>query len=94
MLMTARQLDAEFRLQSDPAELAALIVRLDNHRRDARRRAPRRKAARRSFDSESFAAKFISMPMRRICSPCCARAANGHATAAQPSVTTISRLPR
>ena len=38
MLTTARQLDAEFRLQSDPAKLAALIVRLDNHRRDARRR--------------------------------------------------------
>jgi len=38
MLTTARQLDAEFRLQSDPAELAALIVRLDNHRRDALKR--------------------------------------------------------
>ena len=38
MLTTARQLDAEYRLQSDPSELAALIVRLDNHRRDARKR--------------------------------------------------------
>ena len=38
MLTTTRQLDAEFRLQSDPAKLAALIVRLDNHPRDARRR--------------------------------------------------------
>ena len=38
MLTTARQLDAEFRLQSEPAELAALIIRLDNHRRHARKR--------------------------------------------------------
>jgi hypothetical protein len=35
MPTTVRQLDTAL---PDPAELAALIVRLDNHRRDARKR--------------------------------------------------------
>jgi len=42
-------------------------------------------AAIRRGDSGSSAAVDISTPLRRIRPPCCARAASGHAAAAQPS---------
>ena len=48
-------------------------------------------AARRACDSDSSAPVFMSTPMRRTCSTCCARAAIGHATAAPPSSVMNSR---
>ena len=48
-------------------------------------------AAKRACPSGSSAAKPLSMPMRRIRSPCCARAAIGHAAAAPPSNVMNSR---
>src|SRR5262249_21612025 len=42
-------------------------------------RRPCRNAASRVFVSGSFSARPIRTPMRRIRSPCCARAASGHA---------------
>src|SRR6516164_6779033 len=45
----------------------------------------------RASPSGSRSARFINTPIRRIRSPCCARAASGHATAAQPSSDIKSR---
>jgi hypothetical protein len=39
----------------------------------------------RACDSGSSAARFMSTPIRRIRSGCCARVASGHAAAAPPS---------
>src|SRR5262249_31524622 len=47
---------------------------------------PCRNAARRACPSASSAVRFISTPMRRMRSPCCARAASGHA-ATEPANT-------
>ena len=44
--------------------------------------SPCASAVRRACDSGSFGVVNMSTPMRRIRSPCCARAASGHATAA------------
>src|SRR5262245_12958919 len=54
--------------------------------------SPCRKAVLRSCVSGSSAAWFISTPMRRIRSPCCARAANGHAAAPPSSVMKSRRF--
>src|SRR6516165_9555948 len=51
-----------------------------------------RKAARRACPSGSSAARFMSTPTRRIRSPCCARAAIGHAAAPPSSVINSRRL--
>src|SRR5262245_2601487 len=50
-----------------------------------------RNAAMRLRSSGSFSAKFVSIPIRRIRSGCCARAAIGHAAAAPPSSVMNSR---
>ena len=47
--------------------------------------SPCRNAATRACPSRSSAGMFMSTPMRRIGSRCCARAASGHATAEPPS---------
>ena len=47
----------------------------------------------RTGDSGSSAATAMSTPMRRMRSPCCARAASGHAAAAPPSSVMNSRRP-
>src|SRR5262249_36350761 len=52
---------------------------------------PCRNAALRACPSASSAARFTSTPIRRIRSPCCARAASGHTTAAPPSSVMKSR---
>jgi hypothetical protein len=52
--------------------------------------SPCRSAALRACPSGSSAGKFA---MRRMRSPCCARAATGHATAAPPSSVMKSRQP-
>jgi len=51
-----------------------------------------RNAPRRVCHTGSSAAAGTSTPMRRTRSPCCARAATGHATAAPPSSVINSRL--
>src|SRR5262245_13967056 len=48
-------------------------------------------AVRRAWPSASFAANGVSTPMRRTRSPCCPRAAIGHAAAAPPSSVMNSR---
>src|SRR6266540_5270668 len=45
----------------------------------------------RAIASGSSAARLMSTPIRRIRPPCCARAANGHATAAPPRMVMNSR---
>src|SRR6516225_1668543 len=52
---------------------------------------PCRNAATRLCPSGSSAAKCISTPMRRMRSPCCARAASGQAAAARPTSVMNSR---
>ena len=52
---------------------------------------PCRNAPIRAMDSGSSAARFMSTPIRRIRSPCCARAATGHAAAAPPMSLMNSR---
>jgi hypothetical protein len=52
---------------------------------------PCRNAARRACPSASSEARFMSTPMRRVRSRCCARAASGHAAAALPSSVMNSR---
>jgi hypothetical protein len=52
---------------------------------------PCRNAARRTCPSASSAAKFMSTPMCRTRSACCARAASGHVAAAPPSRVMRSR---
>ena len=61
------------------------------HRSSPIRCSPCRNAAMRACPSGSSAAKFMSTPMRRIRSRCCARAASGHAAAAPPSSVMNSR---
>jgi hypothetical protein len=48
-------------------------------------------AACRACPSASFAARYVSTPMRRTRSSCCARATSGHDTAAPPSSVVNSR---
>src|SRR5262245_54935734 len=54
--------------------------------------SPCRKAARRACPSASSSSTFMSTPMRRTRSPCCARAAIGQATAAPSRVLNSRRL--
>src|SRR5262249_15342326 len=53
--------------------------------------SPCANAAMRAGASGSSAARFMSTPMRRIRSACCARAASGHAAAAPPRSAIKSR---
>src|SRR5262249_38853726 len=48
-------------------------------------------ASRRIFDSGSSSTKFISTPMRRTCSGCCARAGSDHPAATPPRKVMNSR---
>jgi hypothetical protein len=52
---------------------------------------PAGKPRRGPGDSGSSAVRFMSTPMRRMRSPCCARTAIGHATAAPPRSVMNSR---
>jgi hypothetical protein len=54
--------------------------------------SPCRNAALRTCACGSSAGKFTSTPMRRIRSPCCARAASGHAAAPPRSVMNTRRV--
>src|SRR5262249_17159083 len=58
---------------------------------EVRHRCPCTNAARRACDSGSSAAVCMSMPTRRIRSPCCARATSGHAATIPPSNVMNSR---
>ena len=53
---------------------------------------PCRNAARRACPSGSSAARFMTTPMRRARSGCCARAVSGHAAAPPRSVMNARRL--
>jgi hypothetical protein len=47
-----------------------------------------------SLDTGSFSSNPTSMPMRRMRSPCCARAASGHAAAPRsPAMKSRRRMP-
>ena len=48
---------------------------------------PCRNAAKRACAFGSFSGTFISTPMRRARSPCCARAKSGQVAAAEPAMT-------